>query len=88
MPDDRPKLTERMTFRLPEELKQDVTAQATRLGVSENEVVLTALENEFGRLRTHRLPYYGQLRTLLVKGQDRHCPTISRNVGHDSQEAA
>ena len=61
----RPKLTERITLRLPEELLADLTAAAERRGVSVNEVALCCFENDLSRIGTYRLDYYDQLRALL-----------------------
>lgn len=60
----RPKLDCRMTIRLPDELLQDIGAHADRRGISANEVVLCALENELARMLTYRLDYYAQTRPL------------------------
>ena len=65
----RPKLTERITIRLPEELLADLTVDADRRGCSLNEVVLHALESDLSRRATYRIDYYAQLRTLLGLGQ-------------------
>jgi len=65
----RPKLTERVTIRLPEELLVDLTTDADRRGCSLNEVVLHALETDLVRRATYRLDYYAQLRTLGLSGQ-------------------
>jgi len=65
----RPKLTERITLRLPEELLADLTATATRRGVSVNEVALCCFENDLSRIGTYRLDYYDQLRPVLAGGQ-------------------
>ncbi len=61
----RPKLTERVTIRLPEELLADCAAHAERRSLSLNEVILCALENEFARLLTYRIPYYDLRRLTL-----------------------
>lgn len=67
----RPTLTERVTIRLPEELLQDLVADASRRSVtvngvrhacSVNEVILNALENDLARRLTYRLDYYADLR--------------------------
>ncbi len=65
----RPKLTERITIRLPEELLLDLTTDADRRGCSLNEVVLHAVELDLARRLTYRLDYYAQLRTLGLSGQ-------------------
>lgn len=65
----RPKLTERITLRLPEELLADLSAAAARRGVSINEVALCCFENDLSRIGTYRLDYYAQLRALLAAGQ-------------------
>jgi|CXWL01.1.fsa_nt_gi hypothetical protein len=65
----RPKLTERITLRLPEELLADLTSTAARRGVSVNEVALCCFENDLSRIGTYRLDYYDQLRALLAGGQ-------------------
>ena len=62
----RPKLTERITLRLPQELLADLTAAAARRGQSVNEVALTCFENDLSRIGTYRLDYYGELRPLLL----------------------
>lgn len=61
----RPKLTERVTIRLPEELLIDCQRAAGRRSCSLNELCLNALENELARIGTYSLDYYGQLRPLL-----------------------
>ena len=61
----RPKLTERVTLRLPQELLHDLTETATRRGISLNEVALCCFENELSRMSTYRLDYYAQLRAVL-----------------------
>lgn len=60
----RPKLTERITLRLPEELLADLTTAATRRGVSINEVALCALEHEMACAVIDRLDYY-RIRRIL-----------------------
>lgn len=65
----RPKLTERITIRLPEELLLDLTTDADRRGCSLNEVVLHAVEMDLARRLTYRCDYYAQLRTLGLSGQ-------------------
>lgn len=65
----RPKLTERVTIRLPEELLIDLTTDADRRGCSLNEVVLGAIERDLAFRLTYRLDYYAQLRMLLSSGQ-------------------
>lgn len=65
----RPKLTERITLRIPEELLADLTAAADRRGVSVNEVALCCFENDLARIGTHRLNYYDQLRPVLANCQ-------------------
>ena len=45
----RPKLTERVTIRLPEELLVDLTTDADRRGCSLNEVILHAVEMDLAR---------------------------------------
>ncbi|MCS6297198.1 MAG: ribbon-helix-helix protein, CopG family [Nitrospira sp.] len=65
----RPKLTERITIRLPEELLQDLTADAARRNSSINEVVLGAIERDLSFRLTYRCDYYAQLRTLGLSGQ-------------------
>jgi len=65
----RPKLTERVTIRLPEELLVDLTTDADRRGCSLNEVVLGAIERDLTFRLTYRLDYYAQLRTLLSPDQ-------------------
>ncbi len=62
----RPKLTERITIRLPEELLADLTGDADRRGCSLNEVVLHAVEMDLARRATYALDYYAQLRTRLA----------------------
>lgn len=61
----RPKLTERITLRLPEELLTVLVADAERRNCSVNEVALCAFENELARLLTYRLSFYGQLIPLM-----------------------
>lgn len=65
----RPKLTERITLRLPEELLADLSASAVRRGVSVNEVALCCFENELARLSTYRFDYYAYIRPMLTKIQ-------------------
>ena len=65
----RPKLTERVTIRLPEELLVDLTTDADRRGCSLNEVILHAVEMDLARRATYRFDYYTQLRTLWAEGQ-------------------
>jgi hypothetical protein len=65
----RPKLTERITLRIPEELLADLTAAAERRGVSINEVALCCFENDLARIGTYRLDFYAQLRPLLLISQ-------------------
>lgn len=65
----RPKLTERVTIRLPEELLVDLTTDADRRGCSVNEVVLGAIERDLAFRMCHRVDYYAQLRTFLAPGQ-------------------
>lgn len=60
----RPRLLERITIRLPEELLADCLEQASRRNCSLNDVVLNALENELARLLTYRLDWYRDLRPL------------------------
>lgn len=64
----RPKLTERLTIRLPEELLQDLSAAAARRGCSLNEVALCSFENDLSRMATYRVDYY-DLRRVLPMGQ-------------------
>lgn len=67
----RPKLTERVTIRLPEELLVDLTTDADRRGCSLNEVILHAVEMDLARRATYGLDYYAQLRTgLLIRQGD------------------
>lgn len=73
----RPKLTERITLRLPEELLADLTTAAARRGVSINEVALCCFENDLSRIGTYRLDYYDQLRALMASGQ-------GDDVGHSA----
>lgn len=61
----RPILDERMTLRLPEVLLGHVFERAARRNCSANEVVLTCIENEFSRLDTYALDYYGDLIPLV-----------------------
>lgn len=65
----RPKLTERITLRLPEELLADLTSAATRRGVSVNEVALCCFENDLARIGTYRLDYYADFRPALASFQ-------------------
>lgn len=65
----RPKLTERITLRLPDELLADLTATAYRRGMSINEVAMCCFENELARMSTYRLDYYAHLRPMLEKLQ-------------------
>jgi HicB-like protein involved in pilus formation len=65
----RPKLTERITLRIPDELLADLTAAAERRGVSLNEVALCCFENDLARIGTYRVNYYTHLRPLLAIGQ-------------------
>jgi len=65
----RPKLTERITLRLPDELLADLVTAADRRGVSINEVALCCFENDLSRMGTYRLDYYEQFRPLLAGGQ-------------------
>lgn len=65
----RPKLTERITLRLPQELLADMTEAAARRGVSVNEVALCCFENDLARIGTHRLDYYTQFRSVLIQRQ-------------------
>jgi len=62
----RPKLTERITLRLPDELLADLTAAAERRGVSINEVALCAFEHELTRLLIEQLDYYRVVRDCRV----------------------
>lgn len=80
MGNHRPKLLGKKTYRLPLEIISDIEAQAERRGVSDNEVVLCALENEFGRMATYRLDYYDDLRPLVQTAQGRQCPTGPENA--------
>lgn len=77
----RPKLTERITLRIPEELLSDLTAASIRRGISINEVALCCFENEMARLSTYHLDYYGQLRPALA-----HC--LGVNVAQLSRKDA
>lgn len=61
----RPKLTERITLRVPQEMLIDLTAAAVRRGISLNEVALCCFENDLARVGTYRLDYYSQLRPIL-----------------------
>jgi len=65
----RPKLTERITLRLPEELLLALTRDAERRHTSINEVALCAFENELGRLFTYRLDFYADLLPLTLGAQ-------------------
>jgi len=65
----RPKLTERITLRIPDELLADLTAAAKRRGVSINEVALCCFENDLARIGTYRLDFYTQLRPLFLRSQ-------------------
>jgi hypothetical protein len=60
----RPKLTERVTIRLPEELLADCAAAAERRNCSVNEVVLSAVEYQFSVQKAIRGGYYETLRNL------------------------
>jgi hypothetical protein len=66
---DRPKLLRKRTFLLPLELNEDLEVAASIRGVSVNEVLLNALENEFSRQIMVGLPfaldYYRDIRPLL-----------------------
>lgn len=61
----RPILDERMTVRMPEVLLGHVLERAARRKCSANDVVLTCIENEFSRLDTYSLDYYGDLMPLV-----------------------
>lgn len=65
----RPKLTERITLRVPLELLTDLAESADRRGVSLNEVALCCFEHEMARMGLYRLDYYAQFRRLLTDGQ-------------------
>lgn len=74
----RPKLTERITIRLPEELLQDLTADAARRNNSLNEVVLGAIERDLTFRLTYRLDYYAQLRMLGLSSQGDNVSDFAR----------
>jgi hypothetical protein len=65
---NRPKLLRKRTFLFPLELHDDLEADAARRGVSVNEVLLSALENEFARRSmiglTFGLDYYTHIRPM------------------------
>jgi len=65
----RPKLTERITLRLPDELLSAIHRDAARRQCSVNEVAVCAIENELARLLTYRLDFYGELLPLETKRQ-------------------
>ena len=72
----RPKLLEKRTFRLPLELDAYLEAQAADRGITVNELILTALENDCSRLLTYRLSLYAHLIPLWDDVQRRQCPTM------------
>lgn len=71
----RPKLLEKRTFRLPLELDAYLEAEAAERGITVNEVILTALENDLARLLTYRFSLYAHLMPLWDDLQRRQCPT-------------
>lgn len=73
----RPKLLEKRTFRLPLELDAYLEAQAADRGITVNELILTALENDCSRLLTYRLSLYAHLMPLWDDVQRRQCPTLA-----------
>ncbi len=71
----RPKLLEKRTFRLPLELDAFLEAHAADRGITVNELILTALENDMARLLTYRVSLYAHLIPLWDDIQRRQCPT-------------
>ena len=76
----RPKLTERITLRLPEELLADLGTMAARRGCSVNEVAGCCFEYELARMGLYRLDYYDHFRPMLARGQ-------GDSVGHSTLTA-
>ena len=83
---DRPKLNpdRPKSVRLYPALEQIVSREADRLGCSDNELIITAIENELLRLATYRLTY-AEGTALLLEGQPQSCTTKSSAVLHDSR---
>lgn len=57
----RPMLDERMTVRMPGELLGLILDSAARRNCSANDVVLTALENEYARIAAFSSDFYRDL---------------------------
>lgn len=66
-PAHRPKLTERITLRIPSELLDDLTLEAERRRTSLNDLCLDFFEHELQRLAGYRLDWYGEFRPFLKK---------------------
>lgn len=81
----RPKLICSRSFRLPQELDHWIERHAQGRRCSVNEIIVSALENEFARLGTYRLDLYRDLMPLLAAKEARSCPTTGPNVIHESQ---
>ena len=62
----RPKLTERITLRIPEEILADLGTMAARRGCSVNEVAVCCFEYELARMGMYRLDYYDHFRPMLA----------------------
>lgn len=65
----RPMLDERMTVRMPGELLGLILSSAARRNCSANDVVLTALENEYARIAAFSSDFYRDLLPLVAGGQ-------------------
>lgn len=79
----RPKLTERITLRIPEELLIVLHQDATRRRTSVNEVALSAMENDLARLLTYRLDFYADLLPLAAKLQGDTVRQLCENRGNN-----
>lgn len=65
----RPLLDERITLRLPSILLKIILERAAKSNCSANHVVLNSLENDFARMDTYSLDYYGDIIPMMGSRQ-------------------
>lgn len=75
-----PTLKSPICFKAPKALHTLINNEATRRRVSVSEVILNALENEFGRKANYVLDFYEEVLPQIQKAQDRLGITETRTV--------
>lgn len=75
------------SIRLYPALEAIISAEAKRLGCSDNEVIIAHLENDLLRMATYRLSYADGI-ALMTAGQSESCPTNGPVVLQNSKGAA